>query len=36
VIQKIGFSKGTSDIIGQITGGAMNPGYYMPAIKLNA
>lgn len=36
VLQRIGLSQGTSDIIGQVTGDAMNPGYYMPAMKLNA
>lgn len=25
-----------SDTIGQLTGGVMNPGYYMPTMKLNA
>lgn len=36
VLQRIGLSQGTSDIIGQVTGDAMNPGYYIPAMKLNA
>ena len=36
VLQKIGLSQGMSDIIGQLTGGAMNPGYYIPTMKLNA
>lgn len=35
VLQRIGLSQGTSDIIGQVMGDAMNPGYYVPAIKLN-
>lgn len=36
MLQKIGLSQGMSDFIGQFTGGAMNPGYYMPTMKLNA
>lgn len=35
-LQRIGLSQGTSDIIGQVTGDAMNPGYYVPVMKLNA
>lgn len=36
VLQKIGLSQDMSNIIGKLAGGAMNPGYYMPAMKLNA
>lgn len=36
VLQKIGLSQGMSNIIGQLTGGVMNPGYYTPTMKLNA
>lgn len=36
VLQKIGLSQDTSDIIGQIAGSAMNPRYYMSTMKLNA
>lgn len=36
VLQRIGLSQGMSDIIGQVTGDAMNPGYYMSAMKSNA
>ena len=36
VLQKIGLSQGMSNTIGQLTGGVMNPGYYMPTMKLNA
>ena len=36
VLQKIGLSQGMSDTIGRLTGDAMNPGYYVPIIKLNA
>lgn len=35
VLQKIGLSQGMSNTIGQLTGGVMNPGYYMPTMKLN-
>lgn len=33
-LQRIGLNKGASDLIGQFTGGALNPGYYMPAMKM--
>lgn len=36
VLQRIGLSQDMSDTIGQLTGGVMNPGYYMPTMKLNA
>lgn len=36
VLQKIGLSQGMSNIIGQLTGGMMNPGYHIPTMKLNA
>lgn len=36
VLQKIGLSQDVSNTIGQLTGGMMNPGYYMPAMKLSA
>jgi hypothetical protein len=36
VLQKIGLSQDMSNTIGQLTGGVMNPGYYMPTMKLNA
>lgn len=36
VLQKIGLSQGMSNTIGQLTGGVMNPGYYIPTMKLNA
>lgn len=32
-LRRIGLSKGTSDLVAQLTGGALNPGYYMPAMK---
>lgn len=36
VLQKIGLSQDMSNTIGQLTGDVMNPGYYMPTMKLNA
>lgn len=36
VLQRTGLSQGTSDVIGQVAGDAMNPGYYMPTMKLTA
>lgn len=36
VLQKIGLSQGMSNTIGQLAGGMMNPGYYMPTMELNA
>ena len=33
-LQRIGLSKSTSDLIGQLTGGALNPGYYVPAMRV--
>ena len=36
VLQGIGLSQDASDIIGQFYGSIMNPGYYMPTMKLNA